>query len=233
MIVSLNFVISLVAFCLAIRAYHKGKALFMFSLFLLLVGSASLVGGWYHLMLQNEATSLSIIATINHHLPQLIQINFDQLQIRLWYLTVVIIGGAECSFFFLLKPLLTGKLKYLEYYFLCMLGIFMVANLLVDHYLVVVSFHVITQTIFIVISFYCYFTSREKRLLWLPLLAFYNIGSGLAQQLMKHGYMPTGPLNYNDWYHLLIIIFLLLCYYVMVTKNVAVILEATAPREVA
>lgn len=227
MIVSLNFIISLVAFWLAYRAYQHGHSFLTFSLFLVFVGCASLSGGFYHLMAQNPATTQSVIAGINHYLPQAIQISLSQLKIRLWYVTVVLIGFSECLFFFLLSPVFCGKLKYIEYYFLFMLGVFMLANLLVDHYIVVVSFHVLTQGIFILLSLYLYLKYRQTRILWLPLLALYNIISGVMQQLMMRGYVPTGHLlHYNDWYHLSIIGFLFLAYFVMVSQGVTKLLEA-------
>lgn len=227
MIVTLNFIISLVAYVLAYRVYRLGNSYLMFFCFLIFTGCASLAGGCYHAMMQHESLTLSIIAEVNRHIPNVVQISLAELKIRLWFITVVLIGFAECFFFFLLKPVLQGRLVYLEYYFLFMLGLYMLVNLLVDHYIVVVSFHVLTQTIFILLSFYFCYKHRQLRFLWLTLLAFYNIIAGVMQQLMMRGYVPTGNvLHYNDWYHLFIIVFLLLAYYAMVTQGVAKQLEA-------
>lgn len=212
-LVSLNLLIVVIAFTISYVFYCKGKDYSEAALFTGLLGLASLFGAAYHYVIDNPASTHNAVIEFNRVLPQIFQIHIESLIIRLWYITVLLIGLTECTFFFILHPVLTGKLKIIEYYFIIMLCLYIVTTILFDHYVVVVCFHVFTQVMFMIITSYLALTYSNRALFGLTFIALFNILSGVTQQSMMRGYIPTGSIfNYNDWYHMLICIMLILVY---------------------
>ncbi len=107
--------------------------------------------------------------------------------------------------------------------------LFCAASLLVSQYSLVVTFHLLTHLLVIGFSLYLIFV-QGLRLFWqLIALVTLNLLAGGVWSLMALGTLPTGPLHYNDWYHIIILVFLLYLHRVLTKGGLVDALHTLQP----
>lgn len=215
MIITLNYLIAAMAFLAAFLLKKRGSEYMNSSRFMFFLGFAALLGGFVHHMEQQETALTSFIPFINTKLPSFFEpLDFNLIKTRLWYIAIVSIGFAEFYFMFLfIDPLIKGKFEFIKTYLKIALGIYLVITLISAQYLFVVAFHIFSHVFIICFALYCYLKDKITAFLWLAILAGYNLAIGIMQQLMANNIIATGHLNYNDWYHLGVIIFVIFLYF--------------------
>ena len=181
------------------------------------LATASLLGGLVHQSELDSATVHSLIDFLNTKMPSFLDpLSYDEIHTRLWFVSMQAIGLTEFYFLFLfIEPIAYGKLAIVRTWLKISLFIFFVVTLISSQYFFIVSLHVFTNSIAIIISLIIYFTQRIKPILLLSVIAGYNIMIGVMQQLMMHGILPTGPLHYNDWYHIALILMIVLIHWAL------------------
>lgn len=211
MIIQLNYLISFIAFLSCLILFKKGSLYLNASKFMFFLGFASLLGGFVHNIVLDQVSLEHLISNINAVLPHYVQpIQLDLIGARLWYIAMLSIGFTEFYFMFLfMEPITKGHLSIIIVYLYIALGVFIVLATISSQYLFVVAFHVCSHIIIIAFSLYIYFVKRIKEMLFLIILACYNLTIGVIQQLMSTKILPSGPLHFNDWYHIGIIIFII------------------------
>lgn len=217
MIISLNYLIAITAFIGSFFLARKGELYNNAKRFLFFFGFAALIGGFVHNIKLRYVEATEFVNHINMLLPHfLIPLQLDLIIARLWFIAIECIGFAEFYFMFLfLDPVIQDKFAFIKTYLKCALAIYIVLTILSTQYFFVVAFHCFTHIIIITFSLYLYCEYKISAFLLLALLACYNILIGIMQQLMNYQIIPSGPLNYNDWYHIGIIIFVLFLYYLL------------------
>ena len=210
MMISLNYLITGMAYLsfglLLRRGENYGKA----ARFMFFFGTAALLGGFVHHLELHAEPVIQFIRGINDRLPGFVQpFAFDMIVERLWFVTILCIGFAEFYFMYLfVEPIVNPRLAFIKTWLKTALSIYCFITLLSTQYLVVVAFHLFSHVIIIGFSLYMFFARSARQMLLLAVLACYNLAIGIMQQIMKNGVMPTGPLHYNDWYHLGVIVFI-------------------------
>lgn len=138
---------------------------------------------------------------------------------RMWFVTMIFIGFTEYFFVYLfVKPIAYGNMQKVILYLKVVLVIYSLGMIVINDCFLVVAFHTISNLVVIVIGLTLYARYREVCFLYMGGLICINILAGILQQLMKANIVPVGPLNHNDWYHMLIIAFIVLLY-ILLTKG--------------
>lgn len=215
MIIEFNYLISVMGFTCSFLLIKKGHIYKDASRFMFFLSVAALLGGFVHHIEQNSAAVSEFIAQVNKHMPSFIDpISLDGIQTRLWFLTIEAIGFAEFYFMYLfIDPILPNRLSFIKTYLFCALIIFCIVAFITPTYSFVVMFHVFSHLIMICFSLYLIFYRKFYMAGLLILLLIYNLSIGVMQQLMANNVISSGPLHYNDWYHIGTVIFILMLYY--------------------
>jgi len=211
MLISLNYAITTLALIFSADLFRRDTEYRDAATHLLLFAFAALFGGFAH-HIQLEFQDLNqILININQFLPQYLKISSIQLvYIRVWLVTFLLIGLTEYYFMriFLyplanrfgytwIKPLLKGSLI-----------LFSLVTLLFSEYSLVVLYHLFTHLFVIGFSLYIIRTHQVTYLWILIALGVLNLLAGGIWSLMAVGSIATGSLHYNDWYHIILLVFL-------------------------
>jgi len=211
MIISLNYAIFALAFALSLDLFRRDSNYRNAATQLMLFALAALFGGIAHfIQLENNALN-HFLNFGNQLLPKGYEISsLETIFDRVWFVTFILIGLTEYYFMriFLyplsdaygytwIKPLLMGSLI-----------VYSLATLLIGEYSLVVTYHLFTHTLVIGFSLYLIFKQGISVFWTLILLVVLNLLAGVVWGFMALGKIPTGPLHYNDWYHIILLIFL-------------------------
>jgi len=222
MYVSFNFLISIVAFTCAFFLYRKTSKYHNVVGFMIFFGIAAGIGGIVHAIELYEMDALKNFSNwINSTFHSVLSKKESPQAIleRLWLITIMGIGFSEYYFMCIfLEPLMKEKLIFIKYFLRASLILYLAAVAISSQYVTVVAYHTLSHVVVIIFTIYLIIKHNTMTYLALLGLLILNLGSGLMQQLMKNGVIPTGPLNYNDWYHISIS-FLLAATYFLVTKG--------------
>jgi len=231
MLISLNYLITGGAYlsCCLLRRHgvnYSKAARFMF-----FFGTAALLGGLVHHLERYEEPVVQFIQAVNAQLPGFVKpFAFDMILNRLWFITILCIGFAEFYFVYLfVEPIVDARLAFMKTWVKIALGTYCFITLFSTQYLVVVVFHVFSHVIIIAFSLYMFLARNVTQLLLLAFLALYNLAIGIMQQMMNHGALPTGPLHYNDWYHIGIIVFIAAMHMILTRGRLIESLAAMKP----
>ena len=204
MIISLNFLISAVAYPAGILLYKKGHLYNSASKFMFFLATAALFGGFVHQMELYSTQINFLINDVNATLPHFLEpLSYTDIHTRLWFITINAIGFSEFFLMYLfLEPLTHNKFTFMPTYLKVALSIFVLVTLFSTQYFFVVLFHVFSHVVIISFSLYYYSRTHLKPILYLTFTLIFNLSIGILQQLMDYSIIPSGPLNYNDWYHI-------------------------------
>lgn len=234
MMVSLNYAITLLAYGCAVVLYRQGEKYHNAVFFMCFFGSAALMGGLvHHLQIHGMERAETLVANSNQSLPGFISpLNLEQIIGRMWFVTMVFIGFAEYYFVYLfVQPLVTGRLQWFIYYLKLMLALFCLGMVIFNEYFLVVAFHLVTHVIIMGFALVMYRKYTSVAFIYLLLLVIFNLIAGLLQQLMANKLIPTGPLHYNDWYHILIIVFVVFLQWLLTRGRLIETLELCQPKK--
>lgn len=219
--IELNYLIALEALIASILLFRKSQDYRMSAYHMLFIFFAALLGGFHHHLNLRWYDIMEFVNRMNLLLPTFMDpFNLEHFSVRLWFLTYVSIGLTEYSFMAIfLYPVIekTGWMS-IKLYLKSMLAIFIVISLFTGEYLGVVSFHVVSHVIMIVFSVFIIVKYQIRSGYYLLIGCIFNLVIGVLQQVMANGIIPSGPLHHNDWYHILIIGFVLFLYYI-ITKG--------------
>lgn len=215
MIIEFNYAISLVAFLSCYSLSKKGELYRNATKFMFFFGCAALLGGFVHHMELKETFLNQLIAQINVKLPHYFEpIQLNLITTRLWYFTIEAIGFAEFYFMWLfMDPIIKDRHAFIKTYLRLALFVFVVVTTISSQYIFVVIFHIFSHVTIILFALYIYLSNKIKEMLILIALVIYNLVIGVIQQLMSTGLVSSGPLHYNDWYHIGVILFVIFLYF--------------------
>jgi hypothetical protein len=212
MIIALNYAIFALAAYLSVDLFRRAPAFREAATHMALFAVAALLGGFAHHMDQERAWIISTLNTINTQLPTHFKLgSFHNIFIRVWLATFLAIGLTEYYFMrIFLHPLAEQYgFRWLKACLLVSLCVFSAASLFISQYSLVVTFHLLTHILIIGFSLYLIIAQGLKQFWQLIFLVALNLTAGATWSLMALGEIPTGPLHYNDWYHIIILVFLL------------------------
>ena len=196
---------------------------------------AALLGGFAHHMEAEQATISRFLFELNQELPRYFQAGtFRSVYLRVWLATFLAIGLTEYYYMrIFLHPLADRYgFNWLKTCLVLSLMLFSLASLMISEYSLVVVFHLLTHTLVIGFSLYLIFV-QGLRLFWqLIALVTLNLVAGGIWSLMALGKLPTGPLHYNDWYHIIILVFLLYLHNVLTRGGLVEALHTMQPKDI-
>ena len=221
MLITLNYLISVFAYFFAFLLSKKGAIYKNARLYLLFLATAALLGGITHSIEKYHHHVSLFVQQINDHLPTFIEsLKLQAIDDRIWYLTVVAIGFVEFFFIYIfIEPIAKKQFGFLKQYLKTALAFYLLITIISDQYFWVVVFHVLSHTSIIILSTVLYFLKKKTSFLLLAGLVAYNLSIGIIQQLMSIGIMSSGPLHYNDWYHIGVIFFVCFTYALFIKTN--------------
>ncbi|WP_430460218.1 hypothetical protein ACQUQU_13465 [Thalassolituus sp. LLYu03] len=218
MLISLNYAIFLLALLLGLDLYRRGNAFRPAATHLALFASAALLGGLAHHMELEHAIIRNVLATVNDVLPGYFRLShIRDIFTRLWFLTFIAIGFTEYYFMrIFLHPVAEHfQLHWIKPTLTASVLLFCTASLLISEYSLVVTYHVLTHLLIIGFSLFLIIQYR-LRIFWILIsLVTLNLIAGALWSLMALGKIPTGPLHYNDWYHILLLVFVVYLHQVL------------------
>lgn len=220
MIISFNYLIAAVAFFSSFLLSKKGRLYTNATRFMFFLGFAAFVGGLVHHIELEYGTLTQILNKVNLVLPRFLDpLQLDMINNRLWFIAIECIGFAEFYFMFLfIDPVIHGRFEFIKTYLKCALALYVIITIISTQYFFVVAFHVISHIVIISFSLFMYFRYKVTSFLLLVFLALYNLIIGIIQQLMNYQVIPSGPLHYNDWYHIGAILFIVFLH-IILTKG--------------
>lgn len=212
MLISLNYAIFALAMALSLDLFRRPARYREAAIHMSLFAIAALLGGFAHHMDAEQLRISQWIHDINRQLPSHFRIgSFSNVFLRVWLATFLAIGLTEYYFMrIFLHPLAERYgLGWIKGCLVASLALFSSASLLISQYSLVVVFHLFTHVLVIGFSLYLIFAKGMKLFWQLIFLVSLNLVAGGVWSLMAVGDLPTGPLHYNDWYHIIILVFLL------------------------
>ena len=218
MLISLNYAIFGLALLLSLDLFRRPPAYREAATHLMLFALAALFGGFAHHMEMHETDIIRWIANTNATMPEYFKVSsFNYVYIRVWLGTFLLIGLTEYYFMrIFLHPLADQyQLHWIKIALLTSLCLFSLATFLFGEYSLVVLYHLMTHLLVIGFSLYLIFQKGMKAFWQLIALATLNLIAGGIWSLMAVGEMPTGPLHYNDWYHIIILVFVVYLHWTM------------------
>ena len=232
MLISLNYAIFALAIALSLDLYRRPERYREAARHMLLFAIAALLGGLAHHMEAEEAHVNRWLMSLNDTLPRYFRTgSFHNVYLRVWLATFFAIGLTEYYFMrIFLHPLADRYgFQWLKGCLVVSLILFSAASLLISQYSLVVMFHLLTHLLVIGFSLYLILV-QGLRLFWLLIgLVTLNLAAGAIWSLMALGSISTGPFHYNDWYHLIILLFLVLLHQVLTRGRLVDTLHALSP----
>ena len=211
MIIALNYLIFLFAILLSADLFRRPRLYQDAAIHLSLFAIAALLGGLAHHLAIEKTTLQHWIEHFNIGVPFYFQIStLTRIETRVWLMTFLLVGLTEYYFMrIFLHPVAENlKLPWIKKILFASLIVFACTSLLFGDYAIVVTYHLITHTTVIVFSLYLIISKSLQSLWWLIGLTLFNLTTGAIWALMALSLIPSGPLHYNDWYHLAILLFL-------------------------
>ncbi|RLT98085.1 DUF6962 family protein [Ketobacter sp.] len=232
MLISLNYAIFALALCLSLDLFRRPSRFREAATHMALFAVAALLGGFAHHMEAEQSAVNQVIAGLNQWLPDHSRVgSFHNVYLRVWLATFFAIGLTEYYFMrIFLHPLADRYgFRWVKSGLVASLLLFCAASLLISQYSLVVVFHLFTHLLVIGFSLYLIF-AQGLRLFWqLIALVTLNLVAGGVWSLMALGSLPTGPLHYNDWYHLIILVFLVYLHWVLTRGGLVDALHSLSP----
>lgn len=232
MLISLNYAIFALAIALSLDLFRRPQRYREAAIHMLLFAIAALLGGLAHHMDAEQAQVSRWLHSLNTELPRHSRVgSFHNVYLRVWLATFFAIGLTEYYFMrIFLHPLAERYgFHWVKGCLVLSLALFCVASLLISQYSLVVVFHLLTHLLVIGFSLYLIFVQGLK-LFWLLIaLVALNLAAGGIWSLMALGDIPTGPLHYNDWYHLIIMVFLVFLHQVLTRGKLVDTLHSMTP----
>ena len=233
MLISLNYAIFALAMYLSVDLFRRPQRFREAATHMALFSIAALLGGFAHHMEAEQAAVNRFLFEVNQFLPNHSQAgSFRSVFLRLWLATFFAIGLTEYYFMrIFLHPLAERYgFRWIKACLVISLLVFCCASLLISQYSLVVVFHLFTHLLVIGFSLYLIFV-QGLRLFWqLIALVTLNLIAGGVWSLMALGSLPTGPLHYNDWYHIIILVFLVYLHWVLTKGGLVDALHSLTPR---
>ncbi len=218
MIISINYAIFAVALFFSLRLFRSNLIYRDAATHLLLFSVAALLGGLAHHIVEQQALLKMVVEHINPGLPPHFQVSpLAHIYLRIWFATYITIGLTEYYFMrVFLHPVAeqlglgwVKKLLKLSLFGFCVSAFFLI------EYSLVITYHLVTHSLVAGFSLYLILGKGLKVFYHLLFLVLFNLAAGGIWALMASQLLPTGPLHYNDWYHLLIIGFILYLYWAL------------------
>lgn len=211
MLISLNYAIFALALLGSIDLFRKQAAYRTAATHLLLFAFAALFGGLAHHMQLERSFTIQFFNSISQHLPTTFKVSsFQYVYVRTWLVTFILIGFTEYYFMRIFLYPIANRYQYnwVKPTLLSSLIIFSLSTLIFSEYAIVVVYHLFTHVLVIALSLYLIFSKGLTEFWVLIALVSLNLIAGAIWSLMAIGTIPTGALHYNDWYHLIIIVFI-------------------------
>jgi hypothetical protein len=207
---NIDFLLFALAALLSIRLYYRGPCYLLASRFLLFFGLSTLWGGIAHLLWDHETTVKTYLLELNSHIPSVLpSLKFETMVNNVWYLCLLTLGF--CGYYMIMTFVTALQRKPHAYVVPSLLKITAFFYFLI----ITISSEFIYQALFSLLSHFLVivcgmiFVYRGQRGAGclLILLCVYNVGLAVLQQAMALHYIPSGPLSYNDWFHIGLILF--------------------------
>lgn len=218
MLISLNYAIFIMALVASIDLFRRDEQFKSGAIHFLLFALAALFGGIAHHMQLEKADISQWIRMLNSDMHREFFISsFKYIYVRVWLITFILIGLTE---YYFMKVFLYPVAEQFNFHWLkqCLLGsffLFSLCSLVFSSYSIVVIYHLFTHVLVICFSLFLIFKKR-LRIFWLLIaLVSLNLLAGAIWALMAEGSIPTGPLHYNDWYHLVIMLFIVILHWAL------------------
>lgn len=234
MLISLNYAIFALAMALSLDLFRRPQRYREAAIHMSLFAIAALLGGLAHHMDAEQMLVNRWIHEVNGMLPPHSRVgSFNNVYLRVWLATFFAIGLTEYYFMrIFLHPLADRYgLGWVKGCLVLSLVAFCSASLLISQYSLVVIFHLLTHVLVIGFALFLIF-SKGLKLFWqLIFLVALNLAAGGIWSLMALGDIPTGPLHYNDWYHIIIMVFLLYLHRVLTKGKLVDTLASLKPAD--
>ena len=218
MLISLNYAIFALALGLSSNLLRRGLRYREAATHMALFAIAALLGGFAHHMELEQMQITRWLRELNSTLPGPFRTgSYQGIHLRVWLATFLAIGLTEYYFMRIFLHPLADRYGFgwLKGCLVASLALFCGASLLISQYSLVVAFHLFTHLLVIGFSLYL-ILARGLKVFWqLIALVTLNLVAGGIWSLMALGDIPTGPLHYNDWYHLIILVFLVYLHWVL------------------
>lgn len=221
MLISLNYAIFLLAILASFDLFRQSIEYRNGAKHLLLFSLAALFGGFAHHMQLERSAVMHFIYAVNQVLPENLNLSsFKYIYIRVWLITFLLIGLTEYYFMriFLYPVAQQFHITWIKPLLLSSLLIFSMASMIFSDYSIVVIYHVFTHILVIGFSLYLIFAKKLTVFWVLIALVSLNLLAGGVWSLMALGTIPSGSLHYNDWYHIIILVFIV-CLHWSLTKG--------------
>ncbi|MCP5019463.1 MAG: hypothetical protein GY938_29910 [Ketobacter sp.] len=232
MLISLNYAIFALAIALSLDLFRRARRYREAAIHMALFAIAALLGGFAHHMEAEQMLVHRWIHEANNLLPAHSQAgSYHSIYLRVWLATFFAIGLTEYYFMrIFLHPLAERYgLGWVKGALVASLVAFCCASLVISQYSLVVMFHLFTHVLVIGFSLYLIYAKGLKLFWQLIFLVTLNLAAGGVWSLMALGELPTGPLHYNDWYHIIILVFLLYLHRVLTKGRLVDTLASLQP----
>jgi len=218
MIISLNYAIFAMALVASIDLFRRDARFKSGAIHFLLFALAALFGGIAHHMHLEKADVSQFIRLMNVDINREFAIsNFKYVYIRIWLVTFLLIGLTE---YYFMKVFLYPVAEQFDFHWLKTLlmvsfVLFALCSLIFSSYSIVVIYHLFTHVLVIGFSFFLIF-KKDLTIFWLLItMVCLNLLAGAIWALMAAGSIPSGSLHYNDWYHLIIMLFIIILHWAL------------------
>ncbi|GAA6134078.1 hypothetical protein NBRC116188_08670 [Oceaniserpentilla sp. 4NH20-0058] len=228
MLISLNYAIFAMALVASFDLFRRDARFKSGAIHFLLFSLAALFGGIAHHMQLEKPEVIQFIRHINLELNREFHMSsFKYVYIRVWLVTFMLIGLTEYYFMkvFLYPVAERFSFNWLKKSLMISLIVFMLCSLLFSSYSIVVVYHVFTHLLVIGFSLYLIF-KKDLKIFWLLIaMVCVNLLAGGIWALMANGSIPSGLLHYNDWYHLIIMLFIVALHWALTKGGLIQTLE--------
>lgn len=224
MLISLNYAIFLLAITLSIDLFRREPTFREAAVHLSLFALAALLGGIAHHMAEDPMAINRFSYWANQHLPMHFKVStYTNLKIRVWMATFLAIGLTEYYFMRIFLHPIADQLgfQWIKKVLIGSLAAFCIATLFISEYTLVVCYHLFTHCLVIGFSLYLIFKLGLTLFWQLIFLVSFNLLAGAVWSFMALGTIPSGPLHYNDWYHILIILFIVYLHWTLTKGGLA------------
>lgn len=218
MLISLNYAIFAMALFASFDLFRRGADFRSGSMHFLLFAFAALFGGVAHHMQLEKQAVIQFIYHGNQWLnPEFALSSFKYIYVRIWLITFLLIGFAEYYFMrvFLHPVAERFQFSWLKRLLVASLVVFSICSLIFSAYSIVVVYHLFTHVLVIGFSLYLIINKGLQTFWLLIAMVGVNLLAGAIWALMASKQIPTGPLHYNDWYHLIIMVFIVALHWVL------------------
>lgn len=211
MLISLNYAIFALALLSSFDLFRRSPEYRDAATHLLLFAFAALFGGLAHHMQLERSFTTQLFSNISQYLPSTFKISsFQYVFVRVWLITFLLIGFTEYYFMriFLYPVAAQYQYNWVKPTLLTSLIIFSLCSIIFSQYAIVVVYHLFTHVLVIGFSLFLIFKKGFTEFWVLIALVTLNLIAGGVWSLMATDKIPTGELHYNDWYHIIILAFI-------------------------